>query len=266
MSQDYFEFKPSLSELDCYDFIDANALPSDICGYRLEYLQVCSSTLDCYRLGQRKIYWADYQTHSRGQKGRVWKSVFGRQILLSIVIPNQLRYKGLLYLVYAILQALLPYEPHLRYKWPNDLYRGKDKIAGLLIENKNDWAVLSIGLNTTYQDLLCDIGALWPDQRHHVNRITLIRTMIQEIEKTHHTTIDPETMINFLKEHHLYALGEQLCFESHDGVVQEKRFLDLNIDGSIVLESLCEKKSFYSGRIIKDKINLKNIIRPLAHR
>lgn len=109
---------------------------------------------------------ADYQTAGRGQVGNRWESAPGQNLLMSIVLrPAQLDVHQQFYLSMAvsnaILQVLRPYVPNVKVKWPNDIYVGDKKLAGILIENTlrgsliND-TIVGLGLNVNQREFVSD--------------------------------------------------------------------------------------------------------------
>lgn len=102
---------------------------------------------------------ADVQSRGRGQAGNVWESEAKQNLLLSFVrYPDFLHAENFFllnkYVALAVcdtVQILLPDRP-VRIKWPNDIYVGDRKIAGILIENSLigeyfRYSVTGIGLN-----------------------------------------------------------------------------------------------------------------------
>ena len=99
---------------------------------------------------------ADAQTAGRGRMGRAWSSEPGAGIWLTLV--ERPKDRGSLDVLslragLAIVHALEPLigEP-LRLKWPNDVYRGDRKLAGVLVEarwrgSEPDWVAIGVGLN-----------------------------------------------------------------------------------------------------------------------
>jgi BirA family transcriptional regulator, biotin operon repressor / biotin---[acetyl-CoA-carboxylase] ligase len=85
------------------------------------------------------------QTAGRGRWGRTWVGPPGRALLMSLVLRE--------------LDPLLPLRAGLavadlagesaRVKWPNDVWVGGRKVAGILVEARpqSGWAVLGIGVN-----------------------------------------------------------------------------------------------------------------------
>lgn len=97
------------------------------------------------------------QTSGRGQRGNVWLSEGGKNLLLSILVrPCWLGVKEQFLLSQAISLALLRamehYGLHAEIKWPNDIYVGNRKLAGVLVEldcmsGTVEKAVIGVGLN-----------------------------------------------------------------------------------------------------------------------
>jgi len=91
---------------------------------------------------------ADYQTAGRGQTGNTWESERGKNLLFSLLLcPKDLLASQMFLISEAIvlairdaIDAILREHsskslPEVTIKWPNDVYVGNHKIAGILIEN-----------------------------------------------------------------------------------------------------------------------------------
>jgi BirA family transcriptional regulator, biotin operon repressor / biotin---[acetyl-CoA-carboxylase] ligase len=90
---------------------------------------------------------ADEQSAGRGRQGRAWTSPPRSAALMSLVLRELDELLPLTAAV-AICDAL-PLETGV--KWPNDVWIGGRKVAGILVEGRpqEGWAVLGIGLNVT---------------------------------------------------------------------------------------------------------------------
>ena len=96
---------------------------------------------------------ADYQTAGRGQLGNGWESERGKNLLFSTLlcdwhIPVSRQFfinqTVTLSLYRAVFQTLTTdRQPLLTVKWPNDIYYGDRKLAGILIENI--WHGMEVG-------------------------------------------------------------------------------------------------------------------------
>ncbi len=103
-----------------------------------------------------QVYFAHRQWAGKGQRGKVWISEPGESINMSLVWKPSLSLARQFLLAAAVavgcLESMQKYAPDWKIKWPNDLYWGDRKAAGILIENVvkgNDWlfAVIGLGLN-----------------------------------------------------------------------------------------------------------------------
>jgi BirA family biotin operon repressor/biotin-[acetyl-CoA-carboxylase] ligase len=96
---------------------------------------------------------ADEQTAGRGRQGRSWTAPAGKALLYSAVMrPLDDRHLLLpLAVPLAVCETAEKLEPGLecRVKWPNDVWVGGRKLAGVLIEAKpqDGWAVIGVGVN-----------------------------------------------------------------------------------------------------------------------
>jgi BirA family biotin operon repressor/biotin-[acetyl-CoA-carboxylase] ligase len=121
---------------------------------------------------------ANYQTAGRGQRENVWKSEPGKNILCTYVLrPKFLAIskqfilnKSIALAVFKCIQKLCKHHP-VRIKWPNDIYVGTCKVAGILIENTLSGgqivsSLAGIGINVNQHDIAiegrnsCSIAAI----------------------------------------------------------------------------------------------------------
>jgi len=106
---------------------------------------------------------AEHQTAGRGRAGRSWLSAADGSLTFSLAWkfdgPLQ-RLAGLpLAVGVALAETLAALGLQVRLKWPNDLLKDGDKLAGILIETQAaadgaTWAVIGIGLNLRMPDEL----------------------------------------------------------------------------------------------------------------
>ena len=99
--------------------------------------------------GERFLY-AGYQTAGRGQTGNGWESEAEKNLLCSILLPPRKNLFELNMVVAVAVQRLLG--EAFTIKWPNDIYYGDKKVAGILVENaiignEIKYSIAGIGLN-----------------------------------------------------------------------------------------------------------------------
>ncbi len=100
---------------------------------------------------------AAYQSAGKGQKGNRWESEDNKNLLFSIILfPTMVTPEDQFiisrFISLGISDFLNTIISGCRIKWPNDIYAGNDKIAGILIENSITGntltsSVAGIGLN-----------------------------------------------------------------------------------------------------------------------
>ncbi len=110
------------------------------------------------------FYLTDEQTAGKGQRGNVWEAEPFKNITGSFLlehpdfsIENQFRLTQLISL--SIQHTLSKYLKNVKIKWPNDIYVGDKKIAGILIENfiKGNsiyQSIVGIGLNVNQEQFM----------------------------------------------------------------------------------------------------------------
>lgn len=110
---------------------------------------------------------ASSQTKGRGQGQNKWQSEAGKNLTCSFVLyPEFLAASDQFYISKVVSLAVADlvglYTDKVSIKWPNDIYAGDKKIAGLLIENTIERnsikaSVVGIGLNVNQKDFSANI-------------------------------------------------------------------------------------------------------------
>lgn len=97
------------------------------------------------------IVLAERQTQGRGRRGAAWFSPPGESLAFSVLLrpaePKALWPRLALATGLAVAEALEEHVPLAGIKWPNDIWVGGRKIAGILVEAGRDFVVVGIGLN-----------------------------------------------------------------------------------------------------------------------
>jgi len=145
-----------------YDGNDAASLAKLLSAPRVVVFDSTESTMDdahsvaAVGAPGGTIVIADRQAAGRGRNGRRWASEGGQGIWMTIVErPNDPRALDVLSVRVGLraAQALDRYTASaVGLKWPNDLFVGDGKLAGILIEarwraNRIDWVAIGIGVN-----------------------------------------------------------------------------------------------------------------------
>ena len=144
------------------DYPPAETIARDLALPKVELFPSIGSTLDVAHeraaagAPAGTLILADAQTAGRGRQGRAWTSEPGAGIWLTLIErpPDRSSLDVLsLRVGIGIAESLEPLVgAPLRLKWPNDVYLGQGKLAGVLVEARwrgsdPDWVAIGVGLN-----------------------------------------------------------------------------------------------------------------------
>lgn len=94
---------------------------------------------------------AEQQTAGRGRRGAAWFSPSGESLAFSILLrpaaPKSLWPRYSLATGLAVAEAVETCGLQAGIKWPNDVWIGRRKVAGILVEAGADFVIIGIGLN-----------------------------------------------------------------------------------------------------------------------
>ncbi|HUX55621.1 MAG TPA: biotin--[acetyl-CoA-carboxylase] ligase [Bacteroidales bacterium] len=144
-----------------------------IIGSKLFFVKTLPSTnthtvhlLKTGELSEGTIIYTNYQSAGRGQTGNRWESEEGKNLLISVLLYPYMINAADQFLIsmtisLGICDFLKKYTTNCSIKWPNDIYIGNDKIAGILIENcllgdQIENSIAGIGLNINQEKFLSD--------------------------------------------------------------------------------------------------------------
>ncbi len=175
-----------------------------------------------------QAYFAYNQTAGKGQRGRTWETVAGKNMLLSVVLnTNGLLVSHQFYTVAAV--ALAAYSLFSKYagaetkvKWPNDIYWRDRKAAGILIENivrgqECQWTVAGIGMNinqTNFDSSLINPVSLTNVTGKNFDPVLLAKELCAGIE-ARFTQLCQGHFSSILKEYNavLYKANEEVMLK-----------------------------------------------------
>lgn len=137
--------------------------PDALSSFRLIYLDETDSTNNWLKELARQggashtVVCAGFQTSGKGQRGNRWESERNANLLFSVLLrpvglPANAQFLLSQIISLSIKEELEQYAEGFSIKWPNDIYRGQQKICGILIENNLEGAyvcetVIGVGLN-----------------------------------------------------------------------------------------------------------------------
>ena len=235
---------------------------------------------------------AEFQTAGRGADTNRWESAKGENLLLSLrVMPVSLPASRMFALSEAAALAVrdsldltlsqedgilppapcpLPLAPHkggrgVRVKWPNDIYYGDNKVAGILIENDLQGptiqrSTIGIGINVNQRRFLSDA----PNPRsladivgHDVERRFVLERFMESF--THYMQqIDGgrEEALDAMHEHykkHLYRFDEECEYVDEKGEFRAT-IVDVELSGHLILKDTEGKRRRYAFKEVRFEI------------
>ena len=190
------------------------------------------------------------QTDGKGQRGRIWESAMGENIMLTVVLNaeqfsalDQFPFSAAIILgCHDFFSALAGEETSI--KWPNDLYWRDRKAGGVLIENivgegKWKWSVIGVGINInqvtfdTYQQKAVSLKQI---TGKHFDSLELARNLcsylenrLKEMEKTSTSNIVSEF------NNRLFKRGQVVKFRRNQ-IVFEAKVLKANMRGELEIQ------------------------------
>lgn len=169
------------------------------------------------------------QDNGRGQRGNSWHSEANKNLIVSTIVFPKLNVSAVFFLTravsLAVLKTLYANGIEARIKWPNDIYVGKKKIAGILIENQIQGqqihtSIIGLGLNVNQIDFPGEIAAT----SMHLELVKEVD--LEDIFETYFSFLDfyidllMQSNFNLLEKRYLenlYQLNELCLYEDENG-------------------------------------------------
>lgn len=173
---------------------------------------------------------AAYQSSGKGQDDNVWESEKDKNILMSTyVYPDHLLAENAFQISRWVSISIVKYLQNkgledVKIKWPNDIYIGKKKIAGILIQNAmtGDFltnSMFGIGLNVNQLNFTSDAPnpiSLAQITQQSYDVIEEIDLLLKELQFSfHEITQSPQLFIETY-EQLLYRRDEWFLYRNSD--------------------------------------------------
>jgi BirA family biotin operon repressor/biotin-[acetyl-CoA-carboxylase] ligase len=195
------------------------------------------------------VIYTDFQNAGRGRQGNRWESEKGRNLLISIILypesvsPDEQFIISMMASL-AICDLLDNYFQGSKIKWPNDIYAGNDKIAGILIENsimgeKTGSTVIGTGLNinqTDFPDVIPDPVSMKMITGVEYDRNLVMNQLLVSFDKRYRQLLygDRESLMNEYISR-IYRLGEWHDYRA-DSRSFSGRITDVAASGKLRIE------------------------------
>ncbi len=233
---------------------DAASLAARLGVPRVALLASVDSTMDeAHRLAALDapagtVVIAEEQTAGRGRGGRRWASPAGRGLWMT-VLERPDTDSGLEVLSLRLGLRAAPILAHFAaravdVKWPNDLYIGSRKLAGILVEarwrdQRPDWVAIGLGVNIVPPaEVPSAIGV-----RPSTTRSQLLEALVPAVRGAAEArgSLTPAELAEFAERD--YALGRS-CTRPARGVAQ-----GITSDGALIIETTAGRAHYRGGSL-----------------
>ena len=206
----------------------------------------------------------DHQTSGRGQRGSVWESQPGANLLFSLYLkPSFLPMKHTFWLSAAVATsiriALAEFGVHLKVKWPNDLLSEDAKMGGILIENATsgsnlERSVVGIGLNVNQVKLPVGACSMASITGETFDRDFVLQKILESIFLQYHTLRrNGWEKIRSGYYAGLYRMGTVHSYFLPDGTAFSAILKGITEEGQLVLLTQTGEKRFGFKEVLFDR-------------
>lgn len=208
----------------------------------------------------------DNQTAGKGLGKNHWESQTGKNLTFSILLkPEFLKPEKQFVITQLVSLSILKVckeklsSNHLKIKWPNDIYAGNKKLAGVLVQNivKGDsisHSIIGIGLNVNQEVFVSDA----PNPVSMILLLgktlkldLLLDDILNEIDKNYSSfTTLTEVMLNKNYTDNLYRIAHSNYFTDKDGRF-EGEILGVNNYGQLKIKKASGQTCIYSYKEVE---------------
>ena len=199
------------------------------------------------------VVMSQFQKKGKGQRGQVWTSQAGKNLMFSLYMPNFTLPTKEVFSINKIVSVCLLHWlssfkiPNICVKWPNDILSGDSKLAGILIESNvlqstANSIIIGVGLNVNqleYQSLPNATSMqLLTGKSYDIDALLFsLTTRLIEF------FTPPLRDCNDDYHKYLYGLGQSRLFlkdnKTFEGIIQS-----VNSEGKLVLETTAGMQVF----------------------
>ena len=205
------------------------------------------------------VVFADVQLKGKGQLQNSWESEKGKNLLISIVlypefVPVQNQFEISKVIALSVCEVVSLFVENVSIKWPNDIYVGNQKIAGILIENavignELSYSVAGVGLNVNQQLFLSDAPnpvSLYQLKGIEFDREEILSLLLQSVWKWYEMLKQKNILaIDTAYLNLLYQLDVEATYKDDSGVFSGK-IIGVDPIGQLMIEkSSGEIRSYF---------------------
>lgn len=206
---------------------------------------------------------ADEQTAGRGQRGNSWHSLPGENMLLTLLVaPRFLAPERQFLLSQAVAlsvrDAMSEYGIEAQLKWPNDIYVGDKKLAGILVEldYEADYisqAIIGIGLNvnqTKFPPLERRPVSMKVLRGRDFSVMSVVEVLLRSFSQRYSMISNSEALLSDEYKRSLIGWGHELKYSDAVGSFIA-RIEDVEADGHLLLRRNDEMLSRYAFKEVE---------------
>lgn len=180
---------------------------------------LAEATLSREAVDEFTVFFADYQTNGKGIGHNIWESNMGENLLISIVLhpvflnpADQFMINKIVSL--GVCKCLDKYiiGQRITIKWPNDVWVGFGKIAGILsrnliMGNRFETCIVGIGLNINQQNFSPEIPnpvSMYQIAHRAFDRNEVLKQLIDDVK--HFYSLLKKNLIEAINQYYLERL------------------------------------------------------------
>jgi len=209
-----------------------------------------ASKLSAENISEGLVVAALFQTEGKGQRGNSWESNHNENLTFSaILFPKFLEVQKQFLLSktvsLGVFDAISKIADNVSIKWPNDIYIGNGKVAGILIENSFssrflDKTIVGIGLNVnqvSFSDDLPNPTSLKIETGKHFELVHILNDLCKSLTIRYQQLIDKQLdKIATDYYQNLYHNNDYFQY-SAEGRKFTARVVNVKESGELVLET-----------------------------
>lgn len=212
---------------------------------------------------------ADIQTNGYGQRSSNWESDQG-SITFSLLLPvsysiDQM-YGFSQLLALSVKDSLELYsDQEYKVKWPNDVYMGESKVAGVLVEvvsqtNNLCWLVIGVGVNTggfnrQFDEYSAKGVPLNKKNNRHALTVQLAQGLIDTVNKYHPKVWS--TKKDAWRDSDFFSLHETVCLKHESFDIGY--YLGVSDSGSLLIQDAKDETSKGTIEITAGQVSVRKI-------
>ncbi|MCQ2604939.1 MAG: biotin--[acetyl-CoA-carboxylase] ligase [Bacteroidales bacterium] len=200
----------------------------------------------------------DFQSKGRGQLGNFWESNRGENLLFSVIVhPREIALKEQFILsqcvALSVRDIVALFCENVTVKWPNDIYVGNNKVAGILIENQLsqkhiEFSVIGIGLNvnqTTFTSAPNPTSLSLENDKLHFDKEEVLQLFLNRLTENYNLICSNPKQIRTRYLDFLYLKNVPHIYSDADGFFEGK-ITNVEADGRLVItDTYGNEKKYY---------------------